>query len=71
MEIGQLITINEAAKLKGVSRQAVHAAIAAGTIEVVKRRVTTTRKLIEPEVLDAWEPNPKMKRPGRKPNGKS
>lgn len=68
METGDLISINEAAKLKGVSRQAVHAAIAAGKISVVKHRVTVTRSLITPAALDAWNPNPNMKRPGPKPD---
>ncbi len=65
MEMGELITINEAAKLKGVSRQAIHAAIASGKITVVERRQSTVRKYIAPAVLAAFHPNPKMKRAGR------
>ncbi len=60
-----LISVNEAAKRKGVSRQAIHAAIASGRIDVIKRRVTLTKKLITVEALEAWTPNPNMKRPKR------
>jgi predicted site-specific integrase-resolvase len=51
-----LITINEAAKLKGVSRQAIHAAIEAGRIECVE--VVTKSKRITPKALAAFHPNP-------------
>jgi len=61
-----LITINEAAKLKGVSRQAIHCAIAAGRLPVIERELTIVQKLITPEDLETFKPNPNMKRAGRK-----
>ncbi len=50
-----LITPNEAAKLKQVSRQAVHAAMKSGKLGSVE--VTITTKRITPEALAAWTPD--------------
>lgn len=64
------ITVNELAKSKGVSRQAVHAAIKAGKLETVTVEVPSVRVAVKS--ANAWQPNPAMKRAGRKSsNGKA
>jgi hypothetical protein len=66
MKTGILLTINEAATIKGVSRQAIHAAIEAGRLEFIE--VPAVSKRIAPDVLAAFKVNPKMKLSGRKPS---
>jgi predicted site-specific integrase-resolvase len=64
------VTINEAAEIKGISPQAVRAAIKAGKLEVVQ--VDMPQERITRTSLNAFQPNPNMKRAGRKPaNGKN
>lgn len=58
------ITINELAKIKGVSRQAVHAAIKAGKLETVTVEIPSVRVVVKS--ANAWQPNDNMKRAGRK-----
>jgi excisionase family DNA binding protein len=60
-----LVTITEAAELKGVSRQAIYAAIDAGKLKTVNTRVSAVR--IRLGDLAKFEPNPNMQRAGRKP----
>jgi hypothetical protein len=59
------VTINDAAKLKGVSRQAIHAAIKAGKLQTITIDQPVTRIIFAS--LKKFEPNPNMKRAGRKP----
>jgi hypothetical protein len=59
------VTINDAAKLKGISRQAIHAAIRAGKLETVT--VDVPHKRVVLASLKKFQPNPNMKRAGRKP----
>lgn len=61
-----LITIAEAADLKGCSRQAIHAAIRAGRLKGVPERVEVVLWKVDSRSLDDFKPNPNMKRPGRK-----
>lgn len=61
----KLITIIEAAKIKGVSRQAIHAAIKTGRLAIVE--VPTTIVRITPEALAAFTPNPKRQQCGKRP----
>jgi hypothetical protein len=65
----QTVTINEAAALKGVSRQAVHAAIKASKLETVTVEIPSTR--VTRKSLNAWTPNENMKRAGRPRKAKS
>lgn len=58
------VTINDAAKMKGVSRQAINAAIKSGKLETVTVDVPHTRIVLSS--LKKFEPNPNMKRAGRK-----
>lgn len=60
------VTINEAAALKGVSRQAINAAIKAGKLETITVEMPHTRVIVSS--LNRFEPNPNMKRAGRKPS---
>lgn len=60
------ITVNQLAKAKGVSRQAVHAAIRAGKLETVTVEVPSVRVMVKS--ANAWKPNVNMKRAGRKPS---
>ena len=66
---GDLITVNEAAKIKGVTRQAIFAAIERGDLIPTIKKVTIRRKLLSRGALENYEPNPNMKRP--KLNGHS
>lgn len=59
------VTINEAAAIKGVSRQAINAAIKAGKLETITIELPHTRVVLSS--LNKFEPNPNMKRAGRKP----
>jgi predicted DNA-binding protein (UPF0251 family) len=61
------VTINDAARLKGVSRQAIHAAIKAGRLKTITVDVPQTRVIASS--LKKFEPNPNMKRAGRKASG--
>jgi len=61
------VTINEAAALKGISRQAIHAAIKSGKLETVTVEVPHIRVVMAS--LKKFEPNPNMKRAGRPRNG--
>ena len=65
MKREDLVTINEAAEIKGVSRQAIHAAIRTGRLGYIE--VTTIAKRIEPKALAAFKINPNMQLAGRKP----
>lgn len=58
------VSINEAAAIKGVSRQAIHAAIKAGRLSAVTVKVPHQR--VTRASLDKFQPNPNMKRAGRK-----
>lgn len=60
------ITINELARAKGVTRQAVHAAIKAGKLETVTVEVPSVRVLVKS--ANSWTPNENMKRAGRPKN---
>lgn len=60
----QLITPNEAATIKGVSRQAIHAAIEDGRLAYVE--VQEVVKRITPEALKAYVPNLKRQACGKK-----
>jgi excisionase family DNA binding protein len=64
--MSELVTITEAAELKGVSRQAIYAAIDAGKLKTVNTRVSAVR--IRLDDLARFEVNPNMQRAGRKPN---
>jgi predicted DNA-binding protein YlxM (UPF0122 family) len=57
------VTINEAAKIKGVSRQAIHAAIKAGKLRTIM--VDVPMRMIVRQSLKHWQPNGNMKRAGR------
>lgn len=59
----QTVTINDAARIKGVSRQAVHAAIKAEKLDIVIVEVPSKR--ITRKSLNQWQPNLNMKRAGR------
>lgn len=61
------VTINDAAKMKGVSRQAINAAIKSGKLLTIT--VDLPHKRIILSSLKKFEPNPNMKRAGRKPIG--
>lgn len=58
------VTINKAAEMKGVSQQAIRAAIEAGKLETVEVQVPDTQ--ITLVSLNKYKPNPNMKRAGRK-----
>lgn len=60
-----LVTVAEAAKLKGCSRQAIHAAIKAGRIKGVAKIVETTLWKVDTRSLAGFIPNPNMRRNGR------
>jgi hypothetical protein len=62
-------SVGEAAKLKGCTRQAIHAAIKSERIEAVAEQVTKTVWKINGASLKSFTPNPNMKRSGRKSNG--
>jgi hypothetical protein len=57
------VTINDAAKIKGVTRQAVHAAIKSGKLATVI--VEVPARMIVRQSLNHWHPNENMKRAGR------
>lgn len=61
------VTISEAAKIKGVSRQAINAAIKAKKLRVVMVDVPT--RMVVRQSLNYWQPNHNMKRAGRPRNG--
>jgi hypothetical protein len=64
------VTINRAAEIKGVTHQAIRAAIRAGKLETVEVQIPDTQ--ITLTSLNRFTPNPNMKRAGRKPsNGKT
>ena len=58
MKPAETIRINLAAKEKGCSRQAIHAAIKAGKLQAVK--IPTVVYEVTRESLEKWHPNPKM-----------
>lgn len=64
MQRQELITPNEAAVIKGVSRQAIHAAIEDGRLEFVEVKETVRR--ITPKALAAYKPNLKRQACGPK-----
>jgi len=55
-----LITVNQAARIKGCSRQAIHAAIKAKRLPVKKERAIIYK--IDPADLEALKINPNMQR---------
>lgn len=59
-----LMTVAEAARRKGVTRQAIHAAIKAGRLPVVQ--VGSIALRITPKALAALEMNPNKQSSGRK-----
>jgi excisionase family DNA binding protein len=58
-----LLTLTEAAEIKGVSRQAIYKAIEKGNLKGIKVRVSEYR--VRRTDLDKYQPNPNMKRAGR------
>lgn len=62
-----LLTLTEAAEIKGVSRQAILSAVEDGRLKAVSIRVKALR--IHPSELDKYQPNPNMKRAGRPRRG--
>jgi predicted DNA-binding protein (UPF0251 family) len=64
MKRDDLITVNQAAKMKGVSRQAIHAAIKTGRLKAIE--IVTKSHRITPEALEAFTPNPKRQQCGRR-----
>lgn len=58
-----LLTIAEAARIKGVSRQAIHAAIKSGRLSVVQ--VGSIALRIEPKTLAAFNINANKQNAGR------
>lgn len=63
-----LLTVNEAAAIKGVTRQAVWAAIGAGKLATIIVDLPSTR--IDPKALERWKVNPNMQRSGKRKAGK-
>lgn len=59
------ITVSEAAKLKGCSRQTIHYQIASGKLEAKAEKAIIW--MVNKESLAKLELNPNMKRAGRKP----
>jgi predicted DNA-binding protein (UPF0251 family) len=64
MKMVESITISDAAIASGVSRQAIHKAIAAGRLKTVE--VMIPRLEITIESFQAFKPNPKMRNCGPK-----
>lgn len=62
MKTVDLITVNQAAKIKGVSRQAIFAAIERGDLVPTIKKVMVRRKMLSRAALDNYQPNPNMKR---------
>ncbi len=50
-----LLTPSQAARVKGITRQAMHEAIRSGRIKTVTRQVS--KVFIHPEDLESYEPN--------------
>jgi len=67
MKRHDLITVNEAARLKGLTRQAIHAAIEQGRLEHVIVSVSVKAKRVTPEALAAFQPNEKRRAAGLMP----
>lgn len=63
----KLLTVNEAAEIKGISRQAIWAAINTGRLSTIMVDMPNVR--ITERALAAFQPNPNMQRSGRKANG--
>lgn len=57
------VTINDAARIKGVTRQAVQAAIKSGKLATVT--IDIPSRMIVRQSLNQWKPNNNMKRAGR------
>jgi len=68
MKASDLLTVNEAASIKGVTRQAIWAAIKAGKLATEEVSIPSVR--IKRGVLAKLIINPNMQRSGRS-NGKS
>ena len=64
-----LITVNEAARIKGVSRQAIHYLIKAGKLDAVALKVEKIEWQVCPKSLAKVTINPNMKRNRRKDRG--
>lgn len=65
----QFVTVAEAAKAKGCSRQAIHAAIKADRLKAVTETVSTVIWKVESKSLAQLVINPRMKRDGRPRKG--
>jgi hypothetical protein len=61
------VTMAEAARLKGCSRQAIHAAIKRGDLMASMQIVQVTVWAVDKKSLSNWKPSPNMQRAGRKP----
>lgn len=57
------VTVTEAAKIKGVTRQAVNAAIKAQKLSTIM--VDVPIRMVVRQSLNHWQPNSNMKRAGR------
>ena len=62
----KIITVNEAARIKGCSRQAIHAAIKSNRLEAVPQTVVKTEWKVCPKSLAQLRINPNMRRQGRR-----
>jgi hypothetical protein len=62
-----LITVNEAARRKGVSRQAIHYLIKAGKLKAVANTVEKVEWQVCPKSLAALSINPKMQHGSGRP----
>jgi hypothetical protein len=65
MKRNDLITVNEAARIKGCSRQAIHAAIKSNRLEAVSKPVESVVWLVSTKSLANLVINPNMRREGR------
>ena len=69
MKRDDLVTINEAAEIKGVSRQAIHAAINDSRLEVVK--VPSVKLMISLAALESYIPDQRLQATGKQRYSKS
>jgi len=61
-------TVAEAAKIKGISRQAVHLAIKNGTLKAKEKKVTRSEWLISAADLEKYQPSDRHQASGKKNN---
>jgi excisionase family DNA binding protein len=64
----QFYTIAEAAKILGVSRQAVHLAIKKGALKAREKKVSKSEWLISAEDLESYRPSNRHQASGKKNN---